>query len=87
MGRGEEGREKNKRGGEIGWSARGGKNRRRGRGKREGMGRSRGVVSGRYVGLTDTHFDLAGKQIGIWIEKLVGKFARINTKIKVVTRN
>ena len=50
------------------------------------MKRSRGVVLGRCGGLTDTRFDLAEIQIGIWSEKLVGKFARIKTKIKVVTR-
>ena len=44
------------------------------------------MALGRYGGLTDTRFDLAEKQIGIWIKKLVGKFARINMKIKVVIR-
>ena len=59
MGRGEEGKKKTKRGGEVEWSARE-ENRRRGREKRKGMGRSRGVASGGYGGLTDTRFDLAG---------------------------
>ena len=77
---------KTKRGGEVEWGARE-ENRRRGRGRRKGKGRSRGVASGGYEGLTDTRFDLAEKQAGIWIAKLVGKFARINTEIKVVTRN
>ena len=71
------------RGGRVGsW---GGKHRRR-REQRKGMKRGRGVVLGMCGGLTDTRFDLAKIQIGIWSEKLVGKFARINMKIKVVIR-
>ena len=50
------------------------------------MKRGRGVVLGMCGGLTDTRFDFAKIQIGIWSEKLVGKFARINMKIKVVIR-
>ena len=74
---------KEKRGGRVGsWE---GKHRRR-REQRKGMKRGRGVVLGMCGGLTDTRFDLAKIQIGIWSEKLVGKFARINTKIKVVIR-
>ena len=44
------------------------------------MKRGRGVVLGMCGGLTDTRFDFAKIQIGIWSEKLVGKFARIKNE-------